>query len=729
MKKINYFEDDNIRFSMKQKLMILFLIVGIVPLMTLGYFAYTSQKQVIRDQIIDSSKRISVVLAQELNEKIITAHKMLKSTSKLPSLQTGNFGEEEKTILRTTLNNFTIFKNLYFVDSRGSRGIAAVNKGGSKVVKQLSEIDDIDPNVLKYWYFGSVRGSNVNNGFYSDVYFDKETGFPMQVMGVYVRNNLLKPVGILIAEISLTEVWEAVKRVNFGKTGFAFVIDEKTGFLIAHSNEEKFDSKTKYIDNDKINELKSLGDGGRVFINSITPKFASYVSTELFKDDLVRTGGFFSPTWGVVIEQTEREAFQPARELMKKFMYVVTVFMLFSIALGVAFSHGITRPLKMLHKVALSIAGGDLSQELQIDSGDEIGELAKSFDKMRKNLKKKMSDLKILYEISQTISAVLDYKELLSEIMDISINVLEAEKGSIMLFDDETEMLKIEASYGLPEDIIRDTLINPNRGIVGWVIRTGKPLLIYDTMKEAGFEKMKGRKAESGTLMSAPLKVKDKLIGVVNISKSIPNTYNDSDRDLFEAIALQAAIAIDKAILYRLAITDGLTKLYIHRYFQQRFDEELQRAKRYSKPLSFLMMDIDHFKIFNDTYGHQVGDRVLKIVARLVEKSVRDVDIVARYGGEEFSVILPELDTQEAEVPAERIRKNIETYDFYVEDKIVPITVSLGISTYPIHAEEKADIIEAADNALYYSKETGRNKYSAYTPEIGEKLKELKNNK
>ncbi|MCK9226126.1 MAG: diguanylate cyclase, partial [Candidatus Muirbacterium halophilum] len=454
--------------------------------------------------------------------------------------------------------------------------------------------------------------------------------------------------------------------------------------------------------------------------------FASYVSTELFKDDLVRTGGFFSPTWGVVIEQTEREAFQPARELMKKFMYVVTVFMLFSIALGVVFSHGITRQLKMLHKVALSIAGGDLSQELHIDSGDEIGELAKSFDKMRKNLKKKMSDLKILYEISQTISAVLDYKELLSEIMDISINVLEAEKGSIMLFDDETEMLKIEASYGLPEDIIRDTLINPNRGIVGWVIRTGKPLLIYDTMKEAGFEKMKGRKAESGTLMSAPLKVKDKLIGVINISKSIPNTYNDSDRDLFEAIALQAAIAIDKAILYRLAITDGLTKLYIHRYFQQRLDEELQRAKRYSKPLSFLMMDIDHFKIFNDTYGHQVGDRVLKIVARLVEKSVRDVDIPARYGGEEFSVILPELTTEEARVPAERIRKNIETYDFYVEDKIVPITVSLGVSTYPYHAEEKVDLIEAADNAMYYSKETGRNKYSVFSPELLKKLKELK---
>jgi diguanylate cyclase (GGDEF)-like protein len=345
---------------------------------------------------------------------------------------------------------------------------------------------------------------------------------------------------------------------------------------------------------------------------------------------------------------------------------------------------------------------------------------------MRINLKKKINDLKILYDVSKTISSVLDYRELLNKIINIAIEVLDAEKGSIMLFDEETEMLTIEAAYGLPKEVVENALINPHKGIVGWVIRTGKTLLIYDTLKEAGFEKLKGRKAESGTLLSAPLKVKDKTIGVINISKPVPNTYTESDKELFSAIALQAAIAIDKAILYRLAITDGLTKLYLHRYFQQRFDEELKRAKRYGKSVSLIMMDIDHFKNFNDTYGHQVGDRVLKTVARLVEKSIRDTDIPARYGGEEFAVILPEMDSEGARVPAERIRKAIESYDFYVEEEKVPITISLGVATYPEHAEEKSMIIEYADTALYYSKETGRNRVTVFSFEILEKLKEIK---
>ncbi|MGM0608613.1 MAG: diguanylate cyclase [Candidatus Muiribacteriota bacterium] len=729
-----YFEDEKIRISMKTKLMILFLIVGIIPLIIMGYRAFMDQRIVIRDLIISANSEIANVVAKELNQKIITAHQMLNSTSRLPSFQEHNLGEEIETILRTTVQNFSIFNSLYFVDRYGEEGLAAISDFGVRV-ETLEKVSEIDSNILKFWYEGIVRGAGVGKGFYSDVYFrrnpeiiSEEVIEPYQLMGVYVTDKLSDMTGVLIAEIKLSDIWEIVDRIRVDETGFAFVVEEKSGMLIAHSN-PNINPGIKFLDNKKMEELISFGEGGSTVLDrhSQTVKLCSYVPTQKYsRGQVADITDLFTPEWGVVVEQTEREAFEPARQLMYKILFIVVLGTTLAILLAILFAHGITRSMKTLHLGALNIANGDLTQELFIDSEDEVGELANAFDKMRLTLKKKINDLKILYEISQTISAVLDYRELLAKIMDITVRVLDAEKGSIMLFDDETEMLKIEAAYGLPEEIQRDALINPNKGIVAWVLRTGKPLLIYDTMKEAGFEKMKGRKAESGTLLSAPLKVKDKLLGVVNISKSIPNTYTDSDKELFTAIVLQAAIAIEKAILYRMAITDGMTKLYLHRYFQQRFDEELARAIRYKKPLSMIMMDIDHFKPFNDTYGHQVGDRVLKTVARIVEKSVRDVDIPARYGGEEFAVILPEKDSEGAEIPAERIRKNIAEHEFYVDDKLVPITISLGISSYPEHSDKKGELIECADNALYFSKETGRNKYAVYSEEIFEKLKKLK---
>ena len=159
-----------------------------------------------------------------------------------------------------------------------------------------------------------------------------------------------------------------------------------------------------------------------------------------------------------------------------------------------------------------------------------------------------------------------------------------------------------------------------------------------------------------------------------------------------------------------------MTKLYNHRYFQQRLDEELLRADRHEDHISLLILDVDHFKHFNDTYGHPEGDRVLKTVARLIEKSIREIDIAARYGGEEFVVICPEKAGAGSLVPAERIRKAIEAYDFRINGVHVPITVSVGAACYPDNASSKAELIKKSDTALYYSKENGRNRSTLYNP-------------
>ena len=192
---------------------------------------------------------------------------------------------------------------------------------------------------------------------------------------------------------------------------------------------------------------------------------------------------------------------------------------------------------------------------------------------------------------------------------------------------------------------------------------------------------------------------------IYNLSKA--------DFDRFLIVAMQLALEMKKVLLYEtvemLAITDGLTGLYARRYFFERFNEELSRSKRQDLKFSFLMIDIDDFKNCNDTYGHLVGDLVLKDVARIIKENVREIDLAARYGGEEFSLILPETDSKRAMLVADRIRKRIEENIFSAYEEKLKITVSIGLAVYPEDSQEALDLVEMADKALYVAKSSGKN--------------------
>jgi len=168
-------------------------------------------------------------------------------------------------------------------------------------------------------------------------------------------------------------------------------------------------------------------------------------------------------------------------------------------------------------------------------------------------------------------------------------------------------------------------------------------------------------------------------------------------------------------ILRGMAFKDGLTGLYNHRYFQEQLEKELSRAERYNHTLSLIMIDIDHFKNINDTYGHPNGDIVLKSVAQLLSGSVRQADIVARYGGEEFAIILPETDLKGAVVLSERLRRSVQDMEVHLNNnQTIHITISMGISVYEPSKgrKKKSELIDSADRALYKSKASGRNRIS-----------------
>ena len=338
-------------------------------------------------------------------------------------------------------------------------------------------------------------------------------------------------------------------------------------------------------------------------------------------------------------------------------------------------------------------------------------------NKERQRITKELSSFKLI--ISE-INSNPDLDRVLDLIIQKAIQIVEAERGSLMLFDPQSEELYIKSSVGLSKRTISGVRIKPGEGIVGWVFKEGKPLLIKEGAKDLRSKKFEEIEMELKSIISVPLKIKNQAIGVINAyNKREGDVFNTDDLQLLSAFANQAAIAIQNAQLHqevkRLAITDGLTDLYNFRYLQERLEEETKRAQRFRRPLALIMADIDHFKEFNDTYGHPEGNKVLKVLANIIKANVREIDIVGRYGGEEFIIILPEADRNEAQRIAERIRIKVEEYNFqnkedHLNNPNRKITLSLGVTSYFQESISPQNLIYKVDQALYQAKRKGRNR-------------------
>jgi two-component system cell cycle response regulator len=271
---------------------------------------------------------------------------------------------------------------------------------------------------------------------------------------------------------------------------------------------------------------------------------------------------------------------------------------------------------------------------------------------------------------------------------------------------------RVERVAGVAAKSLEGREFGDNPGLVSSVVRYGSPLpgregrqLVFDEGTE-----VRGL----GSLRVEPLSAGGRMLGTLVCGSLRRNAFGDPAPRALSVIAGQAAQALLRARLFeqteRMATTDGLTGLVNHRHFQLRFDEELARATRTGRPLALVLVDIDHFKAVNDTYGHATGDLVLRGIARILQGCARSTDLVARYGGEEFALLLPETDMAGGKQIAERIRTLVEAHRFETELGPLTCTTSLGIAAWPAAATTKAELFEAADACLYHCKRTGRNR-------------------
>jgi diguanylate cyclase (GGDEF)-like protein len=206
-----------------------------------------------------------------------------------------------------------------------------------------------------------------------------------------------------------------------------------------------------------------------------------------------------------------------------------------------------------------------------------------------------------------------------------------------------------------------------------------------------------------------------RVVGVLELRGAPVDELSSDALQVVETLAVHAGTAIDAARMHEstteMALTDVLTQLPNRRRLEAEFAREMSAAARYDRPLSFVMLDVDHFKAYNDTFGHQAADVALQTLARVVAGELRGSDTAHRYGGEEFTLILRETPLKEAAVAAERVRVAVEQA-FSVPGEPRPVTISVGVATMPDHAASIGELVVAADHAMYASKQTGRNRVS-----------------
>ena len=316
-------------------------------------------------------------------------------------------------------------------------------------------------------------------------------------------------------------------------------------------------------------------------------------------------------------------------------------------------------------------------------------------------LSRRVEELSTFREIGLAINSILDFEDVLETIILKVTALFDAPLGVIYLLDPSSQKLVPKMSrYGSElrrQDDLRKESIAIGEGHVG----------------KALAERL-GAIAEGDDgyyYMVEPLISKHEGIGVIQIArKNSQGRFDRKDSNLLSVISSQVAVAIHNALLYSLATTDSLTKLHARRYFDLRLKEEFFAARRYKQPLSILMIDLDHFKSFNDRYGHQTGDFLLRGVAEIIIQNCRRSDVPCRYGGEELSVILAATGLKGATTVGEKMRHQVGQREFsFGRVRGLKITVSIGVASYRIGMRTPEELVDKADKALYQAKAKGRN--------------------
>jgi diguanylate cyclase (GGDEF)-like protein len=391
-------------------------------------------------------------------------------------------------------------------------------------------------------------------------------------------------------------------------------------------------------------------------------------------------------------------------------------------------------PLLVLNQIALSLEGEELACKLK-EFENKLSSNAKQdraeLSVLNRELKRKIFDLNAVLGLVKNLYSVVEEEGLFSLLAKMTQDHLGAKSVILMFPDKDGGDIVGESFYGahtsdlFGKETVSELRIEKGKALYNW-IKNEKPIWqLYTMQKLSREDKLLRALLASGFQIGAKLTFSGDSFGIIFLGEKTDGAkYRQTDLDIL-AILVNMAVLTYKNIIHfksieELSYTDSITGLYNYRYFYKRLTEEVFRAKRFSRKLALVIFDIDDFKVYNDTYGHQAGDQLLKQLGELLVRTVRSIDVVCRYGGEEFCVIMPESDQEECFKFMERLRRSIINFAFQDEHLKLEhnITISLGGGIYPHDARSVDRLIYCADMALLKAKATGKNRSVMYQEKL-----------
>jgi len=351
---------------------------------------------------------------------------------------------------------------------------------------------------------------------------------------------------------------------------------------------------------------------------------------------------------------------------------------------------------------------------------ENINVLEDEYNKRKKEglaIAKKEERYSALKDVMSELNSTLSMEDVSEKIMESAFDIVgKTDSGLLYLVD----IARQELTLGLSRNALRPETVKTKKGDMfdDWVFKRRQALLVEDAKKDFRFsgDKLENYDRPFRAIISCPLMEGRKVVGILRLESARPYNYTSEDLRLLDIICDIGAVSLENSVLYKetldLATRDSLTGLYLRRYFLDRVKEELSRSVRLGSGCSFLMIDIDNFKNYNDEYGHIAGDMALKAISKIVS-GFADAGVACRYGGEEFSILLADTSKKEAIKTAENIRKSVKKEDIELRRVKTHLTVSIGLASFPDDARAQDELIFKADERLYKAKREGKDRVIA----------------
>ena len=504
---------------------------------------------------------------------------------------------------------------------------------------------------------------------------------------------------------------------------YAYILDRE-GICLAHTDPSRIG--TRFF-------LKSVGTWRKKFEAGKADK-SKFIIPERKRENIIEVIypikiSTIKRFYGVVNVGLKEDFINAARnDLQALLLGIFITAFIFGLAAISVLAIQATQPLQDMVTLARQITHGNYQIPDNKHSFMEEKMLKESLSEMASTIQSNISNLKQsnitldrkVFELQTLMDAALKMNskcysnEVLEYMIDQAVHALNASWGSLLLADIKEKGLVPRIVRGKQVEVKGTVKIQLGEGIAGRVYSTQEPYISNKGFEDPLF-KPKDSDSESRivNLLCVPLLIENQAIGVINVLNKKTGDFDQNDQNLLVSIASLIARSIENSQLYNMAITDGLTEVFIKKYFEDRLVDMVQQSLRYSLTFSLIYADIDHFKSVNDDYGHVQGDSVIRMAAKIMLDEARDnIDMVARVGGEEFALLLPETSKEGALSLANRLRELAETELDSMSGLPRKVTMSFGVATFPDDAKSSTELIKKADAALYKSKQSGRNKVS-----------------